>query len=71
MMMGFLMFGRGPLRLRSRYEVLAGGGGRSSVFRKSSRGGQPHEGAPCYLEGGQSEGHHRCPMSSRVPSGVI
>ena len=33
-----------------------GGGCNSGIFRKSSRGDNPQEGTPCYLEGTQSEG---------------
>ena len=38
MMMGFLMFGRGPLRLRSRYEVLAEGGGGAAAYSENRQG---------------------------------
>ena len=38
MMMGFLMLGSDPLRQRSRYEVLAGGGGDAAAYLENRQG---------------------------------
>ena len=73
MMMGFLMLGRGPLRQRSHYEVLAEGVGGSAAAYLENRQGEDNTmmahlvtlRAPC------RKGMPRVPDVRRAPSGVI